>query len=567
MTKKTKALMGASTPAAISEFSAMGVSGDFAVLDLNMGRPVPEAWYKGAGCKATAPFKTEREAKTAANLIQKTYGCGKLSIPVAPIVASQVSHESHGGKPNAEKVMAEILAAYRNLEYTDPAYETKLTLPRVQKLLDAGYTPENVATIWLGYGNTHEVGGDLYGSLGLFGYADSEKEGGYYVDEYIERYEKTASTKNFQLALKNPDFDWSAIVKKYNIDTKGNQIQEIIDVNFVRDYIVFSGTDIVITAAVKDWTGTVKYMQPGQFNGGYWNIVSSKKEVIDDVAHMLFSQPKGYVKEFDIYINVLGGTDPEVLTENGIKFAKGGKIETDEVKAAKEAIDNLSTEYNSRNGEITYEQLLKSQLPYKDIINRWFLKNNKKYDVLNKTEEDGYIETIYLEAPKEFDGESKWLHNINNNIFPYWVKGGLDGEIKDTRKNLKSDFYDHPEYPILQKMKKQKLAWLPMLLARKSNPYIQFEDKKNWEYYHKDDKSGSNRMSKGGSPSWQSGKPQALTYLYCKTVSGEGYSDPEFKLFATETDAIAYMEAEVKQWEAGGYTANRLEPGNVVPTG
>jgi hypothetical protein len=60
--------------------------------------------------------------------------------------------------------------------------------------------------------------------------------------------------------------------------------------------------------------------QKAGFNGGYWYVVSSKIEIIDDVLKNLLAQKGGYCKELEFYDDSL----PKALKENKIEFELGG---------------------------------------------------------------------------------------------------------------------------------------------------------------------------------------------------------------------------------------------------
>jgi hypothetical protein len=237
----------------------------------------------------------------------------------------------------------------------------KINLEMVQKLVDAGYTEQQVRNIIFGYAFDNEIVADneLEYDNGVFSYEES------YVKQKIDDLVEAQKNKEFVAGIEYPNFDWQNIIKKYKITSKPKQI--VIKRNFSSGsyneyyYEVFVGENIALAHnfGYKDFgaDGKLKgdYTEKGKkvsdptkqnawqkergqkagFNGGYWYIVSSKIETIDDILKTLLSQKDGYCKELELYSDSF----PKTLKDNKISFADGGEMEVNNIDAELEDFD------------------------------------------------------------------------------------------------------------------------------------------------------------------------------------------------------------------------------------
>lgn len=282
-------------------------------------------------------------------------------------------------KVDANAVFAKILkdakeAKSGKTKRFDASELKMLNLEMVQKLVEAGYTEQQVRNVIFGYAFDNEILADneLEYDNGIFSYEES------YVKEKIDDLVEAQKNKEFVAGIEYPDFDWQSIIKKYKITSKPKQI--VIKRNFGSGsyneyyYEVFVGENIALghNIGYKDFESNGKlkgdYTEKGKkvsdptkqnawqkergqkagFNGGYWYVVSSKIETIDDVLKTLLSQKDGYCKELELYSDSF----PKTLKENKIAFADGGEMESTDISADLEKfnIDNLDYyEYEQYN--------------------------------------------------------------------------------------------------------------------------------------------------------------------------------------------------------------------------
>lgn len=270
---------------------------------------------------------------------------------------------------NAIDLVAE-LKKFAKENFADQKFGEKkdyyFTVQMVQKLIDAGYNKKDITALMFGIDAIVDIKSDTEFTGYIGGIAASSKD---YKDQEIDRNVEAIKTNTFELGLKYPDFDWSKIVKKYNISLKYVEVKHTIDYTSESTayvYGCFVGENIVIGTTIKrerykggklyetitdDYTDVSKIN--GQFNKGYWGIVSSQKDIILDVADMLFSQAKGYCKDVSFFYNNLGGVDATDLIENKIKFADGGNIDVwnlkkgDKIRTRKGDIETIERKIQS----------------------------------------------------------------------------------------------------------------------------------------------------------------------------------------------------------------------------
>jgi hypothetical protein len=261
-------------------------------------------------------------------------------------------------KVDANAVFAKILkdakeAKSGKTKRFDASDLKKINVEMVKKLVDAGYTEQQIRNVIFGYAFDNEIVADneLEYDNGIFSYEES------YVKEKIDDLVEAQKNKEFVAGIEYPDFDWQSIIKKYKITSKPKNI--VIKRNFGSGsyneyyYEVFVGENIALghNIGYKDFDANGKlkgdYTEKGKkvtnptkqnawqkergqkagFNGGYWYIVSSKIETIDDVLKTLLSQKDGYCKELELYSDSF----PKTLKENKIEFADGGLLSSRQI--------------------------------------------------------------------------------------------------------------------------------------------------------------------------------------------------------------------------------------------
>jgi hypothetical protein len=218
----------------------------------------------------------------------------------------------------------------------------------VTSLLSANYNENEIIGIYFGLPQYMTIKTDVESFSKLLNYNLD------YVSTLVEKYVEVAQNRKFELGLEYPSFDWKSVINKYDIKNEPIKIkkeQSWGENEFkVYTYEIFKGKDVVIGHLsgietfdkktnklkdkynsffeVKDYNKVVPYQKerdyPAGFNGGYWGVVSSKKDVVKDIAEMLLSQEGSYTKEVQLFVNDLGGVDIETLDKNNIKYEQGG---------------------------------------------------------------------------------------------------------------------------------------------------------------------------------------------------------------------------------------------------
>ena len=251
---------------------------------------------------------------------------------------------NYGKDDEDYSLFPQLLKEYDSLDSYSKDNAKYITQENVDKLRRVGYNREDIRIIYFGYGvvfaDEIKSEGEFVGNIGgLMTLMDE------YVQKTIDEYVRNGREGRFSLGLKYPDFNWSKVISKYKIDKTPKVVKsEWREVGsngetMQYEYQIFEGSNVVIGNDLghseKDKNGKIEYSKAwgenkeitnGKFNGGYWGVVSSSKEVLKDIAKMLLSQPKGYLKDIDMFINGLGGIDYEPLDYNRIKYAKGGDV-------------------------------------------------------------------------------------------------------------------------------------------------------------------------------------------------------------------------------------------------
>lgn len=241
--------------------------------------------------------------------------------------------------PDRLLLYSEMKDVARSSGLSDKEIDSVVKKQDIDKLLDAGYNEEDVRIIYTGaYALvTPNIDNEMSSVEGLTTFREE------YIPKQIEALIDAIKNKRFELGLKYPDFNWSDIVRKYEIKPTpkvingkernwgGKESQYYV-------YTIREGKNVVvgtITNRVKFIDGKkqpdddIYQVTPAQiaaFKNGYWGVVSSDKEVIKDIARMILKKKAGYVKAMDIFVNGLGGIGYEVLDENNIPYEKGGTV-------------------------------------------------------------------------------------------------------------------------------------------------------------------------------------------------------------------------------------------------
>jgi hypothetical protein len=252
-------------------------------------------------------------------------------------------------KPAAEKKSEaeEILkSCMKKAEVT----ETKVDVNDIESLLSAGFDRKDIEIILLGYGYVeqskvkcdNEFGSSI---TGVLSFSDD------YQKPTIKSIVEGAKKGYFEIGMKYPAFEWKKIVEKYKINKTPKNITRTSSGGSkkrIANYEVFTGKDVAIghlesykwegeelreegdKIGILDLSKPTEYQKqrdyPAGFNGGYWGIVTKKKEILYDILESLVSQKSGYVKELDVFENGLGGIDYEDVKG---KFADGGEVYED----------------------------------------------------------------------------------------------------------------------------------------------------------------------------------------------------------------------------------------------
>jgi hypothetical protein len=253
------------------------------------------------------------------------------------------------GKGDAKSIYDKIMADAPKINAYEKTDSDVVKIQDIEKLLSVGYNEEQIRTIYLGYSFDHKIicDNEFEGYDSIF---SNQKE---YVEKIINQMIENKTNNEFSIGLKYPDFNWGSIITKYKIslepktvskkiDYKDGDVDEYVYQIFVGDKIVIGQSKervrikkgkyeetikedgVVSNPKVKNKYQVQRDLKAG-FNGGYWGIVSSDINVIDDIAKMLTSQSSEcYLKDLAMYRNNLGGVGATELKESKIKFAHGG---------------------------------------------------------------------------------------------------------------------------------------------------------------------------------------------------------------------------------------------------
>ena len=362
----------------------------------------------------------------------------------------------------------------------------KINLEMVQKLIEAGFTEQQVRNVIFGYAFDNEIIADneLEYDNGIFSYEDA------YVESKVESLVEAQKNKEFAVGIEYPDFDWQGIIKKYKISSKPKDItekQQGTSGSTENYYEVFVGDNIVIghnygykwldadgkvlsnymeeDKKVSDPTKQNAWQkereQKAGFNGGWWTVVSSKIEIIDDVLKTLLSQKGGYCKELDFYDDSF----PKNLKENNIDFELGG----------------FMNNVYAKGGTVgSYEVVIDGDWdePKKfktfSLAKKWIYDNVKNHDSLELV--DSYGDTIYVEGNSTKE-DLEWLFSNQDASF---ADGGFmngvyadGGNIEEgSTITLKNDVYASYTNELIPKGTKLRLIATPPKVYGKNAYFV-----------------------------------------------------------------------------------------------
>ena len=253
---------------------------------------------------------------------------------------------------NADDAYAKILAKAKEYDVEKGDLEN-LKKEDVKKLIDVGYNMEDLYIVYIGVKSeiTFKCDDEVSEVNGIFSVGKD------YVERIITSLVEAGKEKKYELGLKYPLFNWSSVIKKYNVKNEPILIQNKRSWGnseyYLTTYEIFVGDNVVfgheIKRArykndkfdkfdsedlegneVKDYNKINAYQKERDskagFNTGYWGIVSSDKSTIYDITKMIVSQKDGYVKDLDFFYNRLGGVGAEELDKSNIKYEDGGMM-------------------------------------------------------------------------------------------------------------------------------------------------------------------------------------------------------------------------------------------------
>jgi len=263
----------------------------------------------------------------------------------------------------------------RLVEYADTFYNgldadelEAIKKEDVNKLANAGFDFDEICIIYLNASSVYQTNIDNELDSGLIGntYESIAKT----IDQIISDSEKGI----YEMGIKYPEFNWDDIVKKYNISKQGIEVkgkEQIFSTSkqqFV--YQVFKGDKVALSTVVdriryvdgkldKDDFYKKDTASLQKFEGGYWSIVSSDKNVLKDIAKMILRKKTGYVKNIEVLYNTLGGANAQLIKDASIKFAKGGQVKGFDALSKKVAAryegKKVPSKYQSEYGK-TYDK-------------------------------------------------------------------------------------------------------------------------------------------------------------------------------------------------------------------
>jgi hypothetical protein len=294
---------------------------------------------------------------------------GGMSVPEAEKILNKYDSGSHSKRSDAADEVSKFRQTPDTVgKYMSPPSKEELayiTKGSIDKLLDAGFSENDIMAIFWGYSNVEnpniKADVEFSGDLGLLGMSEEK-----YVDEYIDEICKNAKKGIYQVGLKYPDFkNWEKIFKKHGISTtaKEKSIDRMSDgkLGSTSVFSIFSGSGFTLSTLINrtkyndkgkvEYTDTYRKPHEGMEesstgSAGYWAVVSRDFNKLKSFLKDCFASEKNYCKDLNYLYNGLGGLDADDLEKNAIHFAGGGSMELmSRVKDPKK--ENLLRQYKS----------------------------------------------------------------------------------------------------------------------------------------------------------------------------------------------------------------------------
>jgi hypothetical protein len=235
-----------------------------------------------------------------------------------------------------DDIYSKMVAKAKEYEIEAKDIKENLKKENVKLLVDAGLDLKDLFVIYFGVQTLSPTTDLSYDSSGLMSlYADS-------VNRYVDRIVSAVKGNKFEIGLKYPNINWSSIIKKYSIQKEPETIKGEVSVykNIKENkvYAIYKGKNVVLGTTIdreryvdgkldKDDYYKRDVPTDGKFEGGYWGLVTSSKEIMYDIAKMILSQKSGYVKDIELFINGLGGIHSQDLDLNKVEYESGGYME------------------------------------------------------------------------------------------------------------------------------------------------------------------------------------------------------------------------------------------------
>jgi hypothetical protein len=302
---------------------------------------VPEPIIEPEPVKKIATYIPNRDIKDLTLFIKDKY----VTVDGTSILDGVYLKKTFKQKIAEKKISAE--AILKKIKTDAKKLDVKLKelaiakLEDIQEFLDLGANEEQIRNIYLGYSFDHEI---KEGEFAEYKNDNIWNFNGDYQLLLINKNKEAFRNNEFVLFLEYPRFDWSGIIKKYEIQDKGEVFKNekgIYQVfegkgiavgqklgrysNYDKAYIE-STEDLKITSLSKPSGYQKEHEVKAGFNAGYWTILSKNVSIIDDILKTIFSQPKAYAKEIGIYSDEFSSLTPLALKEANIKFEDGGNI-------------------------------------------------------------------------------------------------------------------------------------------------------------------------------------------------------------------------------------------------
>lgn len=308
---------------ALNKSKYRGQNSNGKVIEIEMPR------YAVKKNRATGEYESEFQLEKNGSNIYK---------PTTSSLLKEHKFEKGGSiEDEAEKIFRSIIKKAKELRISRTKLEA-VTINDIKELLKCKLNKEQIEIIYLGATNILDVKckngfekEPKYLSLGIL--SSDWKNLKAYSDEIMFEVVDLAKEKPkyFHLALKKPVFNWDEIFEKYSITTNPTFIQSYTTNDRKHGTLAYSGKNIVIARefSVKESSEIdFKEFDNANIHDGYWTIASSDPNVITDVTKSLFSQTNGSFEYINVFCNKL---TPDILPQIrklGIKFEKGGSIES-----------------------------------------------------------------------------------------------------------------------------------------------------------------------------------------------------------------------------------------------